>query len=111
MNNSKPQRLDIGDNKPCFIISEISGNHLQNYQKAERLVKAACEAGVDCVKLQTYTPDTITLNTEGMLPENKEFFRVNLDNLVWDGQTYYDLYQHAYTPWRWYADLKRITDS
>lgn len=111
MNNSKIQRLNIGEDRPCFIISEISGNHLQNYQKAERLVLAACESGVDCVKLQTYTPDTITLNPKGMTKKNQKYFRVDLDNPAWNGRTYYDLYKQAYTPWEWYKGLKRITDS
>ena len=53
----------IGEGQPCFVVAELSGNHHQKYEEAEELVREAAKAGVDAIKLQTYTPDTITLNS------------------------------------------------
>ncbi len=96
----------IGFNHPCFIVAEISGNHHQSYDEATRLVEAAKEAGADAVKLQTYTPDTITLNSY------REWFRVGgKDNPEeWKGKTLYELYKEAYTPWEWQPRLKKLAD-
>ncbi len=94
----------IGNGNPCFIIAEMSGNHNMDYSRAEELVKAAASAGVDAVKLQTYTADTITLNS------NKDCFMTEEGGL-WEGQTLYDLYRQAYTPWEWQPKLKRLADS
>jgi pseudaminic acid synthase len=94
-----------------FIIAEISANHLQNFENAKKLVKIACEVGVDCVKLQTYTPETITLDPSNMNEINKKYFVVGIDNPDWKGKSYYDLYQKAYTPWEWYEELKKIAES
>jgi len=93
----------IGDNHPSFIIAEMSGNHNQDYSRAEAIVRAAKEAGVDAIKLQTYTADTITLNSD------KECFMTNKDGL-WAGQTLHSLYQKAYTPWEWQPKLKKLAD-
>lgn len=96
----------IGEGAPCFIVAEISGNHHQKYEEAVALMRAAKEAGADAVKIQTYTPDTITLNSD------KEWFRMegeeNPEN--WKGKTLYQLYQETYTPWEWQPKLKRIAD-
>src|SRR3989338_8848097 len=96
----------IGDGEPVFIVAEISGNHHQNFDEAVALLRAAKEAGADAVKLQTYTPDTITLNSD------REWFRVggkeNPEN--WKGKTLYELYQEAYTPWEWQPKLKKLAD-
>ena len=81
----------IGKNFPVFIIAEISANHLQKYDNAVELIKAAKEAGADAVKLQTYTPDTITIDC------NNEYFQIKQGTL-WDGQSLYELYEKAYTP-------------
>ena len=93
----------IGDNQPCFIIAEMSGNHNMNYARAEEIVRAAKEAGADAIKLQTYTADTITLNSD------KPFFYTDRDGL-WSGQTLYQLYKQAYTPWEWQPKLKKLAD-
>ena len=96
----------IGEGYPCFIIAEISGNHHQKYEEAEELVRAAKEAGADAVKLQTYTADTITLNSD------KDYFRVKGKDQpdTWKGETLYNLYQTAYTPWEWQPRLKKVAD-
>ncbi len=96
----------IGHGHPCFIVAELSGNHHQKYEEAAALVKAAKEAGADAVKLQTYTPDTITLNSD------KKWFRVGGDDNPenWKGKTLYELYQTAYTPWEWQPKLKKLAD-
>ncbi len=96
----------IGAGEPAFIIAELSGNHHQRYEEAEHLVRAAKDAGADAVKLQTYTPDTITLNSD------KKWFRTdNSENpKLWNGQTLYQLYQAAYTPWEWQPKLKKLAD-
>jgi len=91
----------IGENNPVFIIAEISANHNQNFKKTIQLVKAACESGADAVKLQTYTPDTMTINS------NKKWFQIKV-NKAWKGQTLYDLYKKAYMPWEWYSQLAKI---
>jgi len=94
----------IGPGQPVFIIAELSGNHHQNYNEAIKLIDAAAEAGVDAVKLQTYTADTITINCD------KEPFQVKV-NKAWKGQTLYSLYQKAYTPWDWQPKLKEYGES
>ena len=83
-------------NKP-FIIAELSGNHNGSIDRAITLINEAKIAGVDAVKLQTYTPDTITLNHDA--PQ----FRLN--GGIWDGKTLYELYQETYTPWEWHETL------
>ena len=89
----------IGNNYPTYIVAELSANHNQNYEHAIELIHAAKEAGADAVKLQTYTPDTITIDC------NNEYFQINSGTL-WDGTTLYDLYKKAYTPWEWHKSLK-----
>ena len=82
-----------------FIVAEISGNHQQSKKKALRLIKEIKEAGADAVKLQTYTPDTMTFNLK-----TKEFLIKNKKSL-WFGHYLYDLYKKAYTPWEWQKEL------
>jgi len=94
----------IGRDYPIFIIAELSGNHLQKFDNAVKLIKAAKEAGADAIKLQTYTPDTITINCDN------EYFQIKQGTL-WDGQTLYQLYKKAYTPWEWQPKLKKIAES
>jgi len=94
----------IGENYPVFIVAELSANHLQKFDNAVRLIKAAKEAGADAVKLQTYTPDTITIDCDN------EYFRIKQGTL-WDGKTFYQLYKEAYTPWEWQPKLKEIAES
>jgi pseudaminic acid synthase len=81
-------------NYNTFIIAELSANHNQDFNIALKLIEEAAKAGADAVKLQTYTPDTITLNC------NKKDFQIN-EGTLWDGQTLYELYKKAYTPWEW----------
>ena len=93
----------IGDNEPVFVVAELSANHNQDYGRAEELVRAAVEAGADAVKLQTYTPDTLTIDCDA------EPFRIK--GTIWNGRTLYDLYQEAYTPWEWQPKLMDLATS
>lgn len=86
------------DEKP-FIIAEMSGNHNQSLERALHLVDLAAEAGVDAVKLQTYTADTMTLDIH-----DGEFYIEAKDNL-WRGESLYNLYKKAYTPWEWHEEI------
>ncbi len=99
-------KRNVGTGEPTFIVAEISGNHHQKYEEAVALVKAAKEAGADAVKLQTYTPDTITLNTD------TKYFRVQGKNqpVNWKGARLWDLYELAHTPWEWQPKLKGLAD-
>jgi pseudaminic acid synthase len=87
------------DHKP-FVIAEMSGNHNQSLERALEITEVAARSGVDAVKLQTYTPDTMTLNLS-----NNEFLVGDSDNSPWSGRSLYDLYQEAYTPWEWHAAI------
>lgn len=93
----------IGSQYPTFVVAEMSGNHNQSLVRAKDLIRAAKEAGADAVKIQTYTADTITLNSD------KPFFYTEEGGL-WEGQTLYELYQKAYTPWEWQPELKKYAD-
>ena len=88
----------IGTDEPVFIIAEMSANHGGDIGRAKALIRAMARAGADAVKLQTYTPDTITLDCDG------EPFRIR--GTIWDGRRLHDLYAEAYTPWEWHAELK-----
>lgn len=92
----------IGNNN-VFIVAELSANHLHNFDNAVKLIKEAAKAGVDAVKLQTYTADTITINCKN------DYFKIKQGTL-WDNKTFYDLYKEAYTPWEWQPKLKRIAE-
>jgi pseudaminic acid synthase len=87
-----------------YIIAEISANHNQSYERAEQIVREAAKAGVDAIKLQTYTADTITIDSD------RDYFKVGQGTL-WAGRTLYDLYQEAYTPWDWQPKLKKLAES
>jgi len=93
----------IGNNHPVFIIAELSANHRQKYELAVETIKAMKESGADAVKLQTYTPDTITIDSDN------DYFQIKQGTL-WDGKTLYQLYQEAYTPWEWQPKLKEIAE-
>lgn len=88
----------VGDKEPCFIIAEISANHNQDLSRAKEIIKAAKLAGADAIKLQTYTADTMTIDCDN------EWFQIPSKS-IWSGQTLYKLYQEAYTPWEWHAEL------
>ena len=83
----------IGEGAPAFIIAEMSGNHAGSIDNALKIVKAAKEAGADCIKIQTYTADTITIDCDN------EYFGIG--DGTWKGENLYRLYQKAYTPWEW----------
>ncbi len=88
--------------KSCFIVAEISANHGQNFKRAVTLIKKAKECGVDAVKFQCYTPDTLTIDC------NNKYFQIK--HPKWGGQTLYELYKKAYTPWSWFKKLKKIAE-
>ena len=87
----------IGSDHKPYVIAEMSANHNGNIDRAFKIINEAKKAGADAVKLQTYTPDTITLNCD------KEDFQIR-DGL-WKGQTLYELYKDAYMPWDWHKPL------
>jgi len=90
--------FEINDSSKTFIIAEMSGNHGHDIEIAKRTIKAAKDAGADAIKLQTYTPDTITIDCDN------EYFQIK-QGTIWDGSTMYDLYKQAYTPWEWHKEL------
>ena len=85
-------------NEKVYCIAEMSGNHAGSKDRAIEIMHAAKESGADCIKIQTYTPDTMTIDC------HNEYF--NIEGGTWDGENLYGLYQKAYTPWEWQADLK-----
>ena len=103
MNEFTVKNKRIGGNNPIFIVAEMSSNHLGDFDRAVKIIQAAALAGADAIKLQTYTPDTITINS------NKKYFQINCGS-IWDGRTLYDLYKEAYTPWEWQSKLKKIAE-
>lgn len=94
----------IGPGRPVYIVAELSANHRQDERVAEELVRAAAGAGADAVKLQTYTADTITLDSD--TPP----FRIGQGSL-WAGRTLHDLYGEASMPWEWQPRLKKLAES
>lgn len=93
----------IDENSPAFIIAEMSANHMMDYDRAVKIIKAAKMAGADAIKLQTYTPDTITIDCDN------EYFQIT-QGTIWDGTTLHKLYQTAYTPWEWQPELKKTAE-
>jgi pseudaminic acid synthase len=90
--------FEISKEGKVFIIAELSANHNGSLDVAKETVKAAKRAGADCIKLQTYTADTLTIDSK------KDDFKISSGS-IWDGRTFYDLYQEAYTPWEWHKEL------
>lgn len=90
----------IDDKSPVFIIAELSANHNGSLENALATIKAAKRAGANCIKLQTYTADTITLDSD------KEDFVIK--GTIWDGKKLHTLYQEAYTPWEWHEQIYRV---
>ncbi len=93
----------IGTGYPTYIVAEMSANHNQNFDNAAQIIEAAKQAGADAIKIQTYTPDTITIDCD------RSYFRIQNDNL-WKGRNLYDLYREAHMPWEWQPRLKKIAD-
>jgi N-acetylneuraminate synthase len=93
----------IGSGEPAYVIAEISANHNQDFERAVRIIQAAKAAGANAVKLQTYTPDTITIASE------RAEFRVR-GGTIWDGRNLHDLYAEAYTPWEWQPKLQKVAE-
>ena len=85
---------EIGEDKPAFIIAELSANHMNDFEIAVKTIEAMSEAGADAVKFQTFTPDTITIDCDN------EYFQIK-QGTVWDGQVLHKLYEEAYMPWDW----------
>lgn len=90
----KIKNFNINKDSQVFIIAELSANHNGSLETALETVRAAKRAGADCIKLQTYTADTITIDSK------KEDFLIK--GTLWDGKNLYELYQEAYTPWEWH---------
>ena len=85
--------LQVGLSHPPLIIAEMSGNHNQSLERALAIVKAAADAGAHALKLQTYTPDTMTIDLD------EREFRISDPKSLWAGSALYKLYGEAFTPW------------
>jgi pseudaminic acid synthase len=92
--------FEINSKSRVFIIAELSANHNGNLETAIETIRAAKRAGADCIKLQTYTADTITIDSP-----NDDFL---IKGTIWEGKNLYQLYQEAYTPWEWHYEIFRI---
>lgn len=102
MNTIQIKNRIIGDGYPAYIIAEMSANHSGSIERAKEIIRAAKESGADCVKIQTYTPDTLTIDC------HNKYFQVA--NGTWEGENLYSLYGKAYTPWEWHKELKEEAD-
>lgn len=92
----------VGRGYLTYVVAEMSANHGQDLNQAVKILEAAKEAGADAVKLQTYTPDTMTIDCDN------DYFRIR--DTMWDGRNLFELYGEAYTPWEWQPRLKEIAD-
>ena len=88
----------IGSGQPVYIIAEMSANHAGSISHAKEIIHAAKESGADCIKIQTYTADTMTIDCDN------RYFQIGEG--TWKGENLYGLYRKAYTPWEWQAELK-----
>lgn len=95
----KIEHVNIGRGHPPFVIAEMSGNHNKSLDKALRMVKLAAESGAHAIKLQTFTPDTMTIDL------NEREFRIDDPKSLWAGRSLYDLYAEAHTPWEWHIPI------
>lgn len=92
----------IGPEQQTYIIAEMSANHNHDFDTAVKIIEEAHKAGADAIKLQTYTADTMTIDSD------KSIFQIK--GTIWDGYNLYKLYQEAYTPWEWQPKLKEIAN-
>jgi pseudaminic acid synthase len=92
----------VGPGCPTYIVAEMSANHNQDFDQAVKIVETAKDVGADAVKLQTYTPDSLTIDCD------EKCFKI--EGTIWDGRTLYDLYRDAYMPWEWQSRLKQVAD-
>ncbi len=92
----------IGAGQPVYMIAELSANHHQKFDEAVKIIRAAKDVGADAVKLQTYTPDTMTIAS------NRPEFRI--EGTIWNGRNLHELYKEAYTPWEWQPRLKQAAN-
>jgi len=99
----KIKNKQIGNKNPCFIIAELSANHNGSLEVAIKTIRAAKKSGADAIKLQTYTPDTMTINSDN------SHFQIT-GGTLWDGKTLYELYEEAYTPWEWHKRLFEVAE-
>ncbi|OEH86755.1 pseudaminic acid synthase [Desulfuribacillus stibiiarsenatis] len=99
MKEIRIQNRIIGSGHKPFIIAEMSGNHNQSLERALQLIEAAAKSGVDALKIQTYTAETMTLDID-----EREFF-INDPSSLWQGKSLYSLYEEAYTPWEWHETI------
>lgn len=93
--------IDFLKKGKTFVVAELSANHNGSLDIAIQTIKAAAQAGADAIKLQTYTSDTMTINS------TKNDFIIN-NGSIWDGQKYYNLYEQAHTPWEWHEELYKV---
>ena len=101
----KIANISIGKNSPPFVIAEMSGNHNQSLERALEIVEAAAKTGAHALKIQTYTPDTMTLDLD------EREFHISDPKSLWAGTSLYKLYGQAYTPWEWHeAIFKRAKE-
>ena len=96
----KINNYQIDKKSPVFIIAELSANHNGSIKTAIETIKAAKRAGANCIKLQTYTSDTMTIDSD------KDDFKIK--GTIWEGKNLYKLYQEAYTPWEWHRKLFQV---
>ena len=95
----KIKNREIGVGQPTYIIAEMSANHAGSLLRAKEIICAAKEAGADCIKIQTYTPDTMTINCKN------SYFQIASG--TWKNENLYQLYGKANTPWEWHKELKQ----
>jgi len=98
MDRIKVGKHSIGEGCPAYLIAEMSANHAGSLERAKEIVHAAKESGADCIKVQTYTPDTLTIDC------SNRYFQVG--NGTWQGENLYQLYGKGYMPWEWQPELK-----
>ena len=93
----------IGAGHPAYVVAEMSANHNQKFEEAAKIVEIAKHVGADAIKLQTYTPDTLTIDCDN------KYFQIG-QGTIWEGRKLYELYSEAYTPWEWQPKLKELAD-